>query len=141
MQSNSLVIEQVPPQNNHHRPVWEEVIYEMETTRYEYGPELQDTIDNVLADMDDRNEEGIRKYNTPLQPFNGRDPLIDLYQELLDAAVYARQYITEIELHLDDGNTTDDQVTAAYKIVGDEYDSIMDGLVRIRACISHTEPE
>lgn len=30
-----------------------------------------------------------------LQANNGRDPLIDLYQELMDAIVYARQYLEE----------------------------------------------
>jgi len=49
----------------------------------------------VMQDMEERNKEGIRKYGTPLQPFNGRKGLIDLYQELLDAAVYCRQLIYE----------------------------------------------
>lgn len=34
---------------------------------------------------------GRRKYGTGLQPFNGRDPLLDLEEELRDALVYARQ--------------------------------------------------
>lgn len=51
----------------------------------------------VLGDMHDRREQGIAKYGTPLQPWNGRRPLVDLYQELLDAAVYARQEIAERE--------------------------------------------
>jgi 8-oxo-dGTP pyrophosphatase MutT (NUDIX family) len=45
--------------------------------------------------MADRNEMGKAKYGTPLQPFNNRKPLIDVYQELLDAAVYLRQDIWE----------------------------------------------
>ncbi len=49
----------------------------------------------VLKDMEDRRKMGIEKYGTPLQPFNGRDPLVDLYQELLDACVYIRQAIEE----------------------------------------------
>jgi len=49
----------------------------------------------VLKDMADRRVVGIKRYATPLQPFNGRDALVDLYQELLDAAVYARQLICE----------------------------------------------
>ncbi len=51
--------------------------------------------DLVLADMAARDAEGRRKYGVPLQPHNGRDPLVDLYQELLDAVVYARQAIYE----------------------------------------------
>lgn len=34
---------------------------------------------------------GTRKYGSGLVPFNGRDPLLDLEQELRDALVYARQ--------------------------------------------------
>ena len=49
----------------------------------------------VLADMAERRRVGIERYGTPLQPGNGRDALVDLYQELLDAVVYARQYIEE----------------------------------------------
>lgn len=41
---------------------------------------------------------GRRKYGTPLQPFNGRDPLVDAYQEVLDLAVYLRQAIWEREV-------------------------------------------
>ncbi len=51
--------------------------------------------DLVVADMSARDKEGRRKYGVPLQPHNGRDVLIDLYQELLDAVVYARQAIFE----------------------------------------------
>jgi len=52
----------------------------------------------VLKDMEDRRQHGIDKYGTPLQVNNGRDALIDLYQEILDAAVYARQAIEEKRL-------------------------------------------
>jgi hypothetical protein len=51
--------------------------------------------DLVLQDMRDRDQFGREKHGTPLQPFNGRDFLIDLYQELLDAVVYARGLIYE----------------------------------------------
>ena len=47
----------------------------------------------VIEDMRHRDNEGRRKYGTPLQASNGRDALVDLYQELLDAAVYIRQEI------------------------------------------------
>lgn len=51
--------------------------------------------DLVMADMRSRDEVGQQRYGTRLQPHNGRDVLIDLYQELLDAAVYTRQAIYE----------------------------------------------
>ena len=49
----------------------------------------------VLADMEERRKRGIEKYGTPVQPHNGRDPLIDAYQEALDLCVYLRQAIEE----------------------------------------------
>lgn len=49
----------------------------------------------VISDMIQRNEVGKKKYKTPLHPFNGRDALVDAYQEALDLAVYLRQRIYE----------------------------------------------
>ncbi len=51
--------------------------------------------DLVRQDIDDRDKFGEQKYGTRLQPHNGRDVLVDLYQELLDAVVYCRQAIYE----------------------------------------------
>jgi len=45
--------------------------------------------------MVERDQIGREKYGVPLQAGNGRDPLVDLYQEILDAAVYIRQAIEE----------------------------------------------
>ena len=53
--------------------------------------------DLVLKDIQDRDKFGLSKYGTRLQPFNGRNVLNDLYQELLDAVVYIRQLIFEQE--------------------------------------------
>ncbi len=49
----------------------------------------------VVADMESRDVEGRKRYGTPLQPFNGRDALVDAYQEALDLAVYLRQALYE----------------------------------------------
>lgn len=49
----------------------------------------------VLKDMEERRLHGIEKYGVPVQPYNGRDPLIDAYQEALDLCVYLRQAIEE----------------------------------------------
>lgn len=61
------------PAPNQHRPVWE----------------------LVIEDMRERDHVGRAKYGTPLQPFNGRDAMVDGYQEVLDLAVYLRQVIAE----------------------------------------------
>lgn len=49
----------------------------------------------VRADLVDREVVGIQRYGTPLQPHNGRDALVDAYQEALDLACYLRQAIEE----------------------------------------------
>lgn len=49
----------------------------------------------VIEDMEKRMEVGLATYGTYLQAFNGRDPLQDLYEELLDACHYVKQVIVE----------------------------------------------
>ena len=49
----------------------------------------------VREDMLERDRIGRERYGTPLQAHNGRDALIDAYQEVLDLAVYLRQVIEE----------------------------------------------
>lgn len=49
----------------------------------------------VVADMQARDQLGRERYGTPLQAHNGRDPLVDAYEEALDLAVYLRQAIAE----------------------------------------------
>lgn len=51
--------------------------------------------DLVIADMQERDQVGRARYGTPLQTHNGRDPLVDAYQEALDLVVYLRQAIEE----------------------------------------------
>lgn len=49
----------------------------------------------VIADMAGRDALGLRKYGRPLLPNDGRDSLQDLYEELLDAAVYIKKAMLE----------------------------------------------
>lgn len=51
--------------------------------------------DLVKADMAERDAMGAIKHKTRLQPNNGRDCLVDAYQEALDMIVYLRQAIYE----------------------------------------------
>lgn len=51
--------------------------------------------DLVLEDIKERDKIGQERYGTRLQPFNGRDALVDAYQEALDLVVYLRQAIYE----------------------------------------------
>lgn len=54
------------------------------------GPNVHDL---VIADIEERRAFGRAKYGVPLRVRNGRDPLVDAYQEALDLACYLRQEI------------------------------------------------
>lgn len=54
--------------------------------------------ETVIEDMRARDNFGRAKYGTPLQPFNGRKPLVDAYQEALDLVVYLKQEILEHDM-------------------------------------------
>ena len=69
----SLLEEQVAPVPNDKPAVW----------------------DLVIKDMAERDALGRRRYGTPLQPHNGRDALVNAYQEALDLVVYLRQAVYE----------------------------------------------
>jgi hypothetical protein len=62
-----------PPAANNSTPIWE----------------------MVIADMQERDRVGRQRYGTPLQANNGRDALLEAYQEALDLVVYLRQAIEE----------------------------------------------
>lgn len=49
----------------------------------------------VVDDLEARADVGLNRYGTHLQPHNGRDPILDLYQELQDGLLYLRQFIYE----------------------------------------------
>lgn len=57
----------------------------------------------VRRDLIHREQVGIATYGTPLFPYNGRNALLDAYEECLDMAVYLRQALTEQGI---DPNTT-----------------------------------
>lgn len=50
---------------------------------------------HVIRDIEERVEKGRERYGTELMTRNGRDPLIDAYQEALDLVLYLRQAILE----------------------------------------------
>ena len=52
-------------------------------------------LDLVLEDFCTKAVFGMEKYGTMLMSHNGRDALIDLYEELIDACLYLRQAILE----------------------------------------------
>ncbi len=54
-------------------------------------------LDYVIQDFQDRAEKGRAKYGTYLQAHNGRNALVDGYQEASDLVMYLRQQIVERE--------------------------------------------
>lgn len=54
--------------------------------------------DLVAQDLQSRSNFGLNKYGTNLRAFNGRDPLKDAYEEVLDLAVYLRQVMYERDM-------------------------------------------
>lgn len=59
------------------------------------SPGRQSITDAVIEDMLQRREQGTKKYGTELQSHNGRDALVDAYQEALDLVMYLKQAILE----------------------------------------------
>lgn len=51
--------------------------------------------DQVMAYIERRKQVGISRYGTALQPNNGRDALMDAFEEVIDLAQYLAQVIIE----------------------------------------------
>lgn len=90
-----------PPPTAGRVAVWPEVISDVESLALTV-PSLQlpDRNDQdpyllAIADMRERDRIGTAKYGTPLMTHNGRDALVDGYQEALDLAVYLKQRLLE----------------------------------------------
>jgi hypothetical protein len=52
-------------------------------------------MEQVIVDLRERTQRGIETYGRPLETHNGRSAKLDRYQELLDAAQYAKQDLLE----------------------------------------------
>jgi len=109
-----------PPPTGNGPEVWPLVIAEVENFR-RLG-RLSAAL--ILADMRERDRIGRERYGTPLRAGNGRDALVDAYQEHLDGLVYMRQAIEE-------GN---EQLKPLYAIA-------MDLVFDLRGCIDVAEIE
>jgi hypothetical protein len=51
----------------------------------------------VIEDVEQRAAVGKRKYGVTLRPHNGRNALLDAYEEALDKVQYLRQLMLEVE--------------------------------------------
>lgn len=58
-------------------------------------PGKQSVTQAVITDLRQREQVGIRRYGRTLETFNGRNALIDAYEEVLDLAQYIKQVLME----------------------------------------------
>lgn len=56
------------------------------------APDIQS---QVIADIETRRQVGIQRYGTALQPHNGRDMLLDAYEEAMDLTIYLKGCLVE----------------------------------------------
>ena len=93
------IVDQPPPKTTDRRPSWDIVVSYVDQLRRENAHVVfgvaDDVIGLVLSDMRDRDAVGRQRYGTPLTSGNGRDHLVDAYQELLDASVYLMNELDE----------------------------------------------
>jgi len=52
-------------------------------------------VEEVIKDLNRRAEVGEKKYGVKLQPNNGRDALLDAYEEAQDLCLYLKQAMME----------------------------------------------
>jgi len=62
-----------------------------------HGDKHIDICGLVKKDVEARAQLGEKRYGERLHPFNGRNPLVDAYQEALDLVIYLRQALLEQE--------------------------------------------
>lgn len=77
-----MILPDQPPPIPATGDLWAELI--AETARHP-------TLVALLPEMAERRALGIERYGVPLQRGNGRDPLVDARQEILDCAAYLWQ--------------------------------------------------
>lgn len=112
------IVDQPPPVDRPgSEPVWDMVVIDMQR-RYLEPFRRFIVAEHVIGDMREHDRVGRERYGKPLTADNGRDQLIDAYQEILDASVYTRAAMAE-------GTLVPEAV----------YNNLLDSLVIIRRLI------
>lgn len=89
--ANNINDPQPPPRPVTGRtPAWELVLRDVAT--------LPGFSKLTIQDMRDRHAAGTAKYGVPLTAGDGRDHMVDAYQEILDHVVYLRQELDELDV-------------------------------------------
>ncbi len=96
--------------------------------------------DLVIADMQARDALGLKRYGTRLQPHNGRDALLDAYQEAQDLVVYLRQEMYERRVFADLVRQLLDRVDhLPRRIGGDEHGELRSLAELVRQALSERD--
>lgn len=131
-----ITMGQPEPVKNKRPAVWDIVVHEMGQLSLA-NPQQRDIITKVIADIEARDKNGIAKYGTRLQPFNGRDALWDAYEEALDKAVYTRQALYEAQ---DQRIVTEEQKNLV-NALGPLYMQAIEHVMRYRFLIAYIKKE
>ncbi|HSX22326.1 MAG TPA: hypothetical protein VLE97_06075 [Gaiellaceae bacterium] len=101
----STIVDQPPLRATDRRPSWDIVMSYVDQLRRDNAHVVMGVSDCVLSlvlsDMRARDAVGRERYGTPLTSGNGRDHLVDAYQEYLDACVYLMNELDEHGVALD----------------------------------------
>ena len=98
----NTVADQPPPTATNRRAAWDIVLEFTERRRRDNAYGLDGTLDLVLADMRERDRLGKERYGVRLTSGNGRNHLVDAYQEALDKIVYLANELDEHGLSPED---------------------------------------
>lgn len=52
-------------------------------------------VDLVVQDLKDRKQLGLKRYGVALQAHNGRNAILDAYEEAMDLVIYLKQALEE----------------------------------------------
>lgn len=92
------------PQASDRRPTWEIVIAYVEQLQRDCTHISLGVGENVLplviVDMHARDAVGLERYGIPLTSGDGRDHLVEAYEEMLDASVYLTNVLDEHGIEL-----------------------------------------
>lgn len=58
---------------------------------------MRSVFDELIKDIQERNEVGRKTYGREMRPFDGRNSLREAYEEILDCAAYLKKCLMETE--------------------------------------------
>lgn len=123
----NTVQEQPGPRPTDREPTWRQV--------RQYLADNYEDVSALLSDMAARDKLGVERYGVPLTSGNGRDQLLDLYQELLDGCVYARAWLDEQGINPDGTKSRPRDLSAREALVVGIFKDLVDTLVDLREAL------